>query len=170
MDENDKNDQNVRNCRNEQNVKNGRNVEGQINAKVLAHLHNFYHENPYVQLLEIQVEKVERGRVTLSMEAAAQLSNFYRIAHGGALMSLADTAMGATCLSVNKKVVTQSMNTHFIKAAEEGTKLWATGHILHNGRKTLVCETEIRDGEGRILCKATANFFVIGLCVEEDGA
>lgn len=144
------------------------NTEKKINEKVLAHLHNFYHENPYVRLLEIQVEGVERGSVTLSMEAAEKLSNFYHISHGGALMSLADTAMGATCLSVNKKVVTQSMNIHFIKAAEEGIKLWATGHILHDGRKTLVCETEIRDGEGRILCKATADFFVIGLCVEED--
>lgn len=145
----------------------GEQKETEMNEKVLAHLHNFYHENPYVQLLGIQVEKVEQGRVTLSMEAAEKLSNFYHIAHGGALMSLADTAMGATCLSVNKKVVTQSMNTHFIKAAAEGTRLWATGHILHNGRKTLVCETEIRDEEGAILCKATANFFVIGLCVED---
>ena len=97
-----------------------------------------------------------------------KLSNFYHIAHGGALMSLADTAMGATCLSVNKKVVTQSMNSFFLKASREGAHLTATGHILHNGRKTVVCETEIRDEEGIVLCKATANFFVIGQCVEEQ--
>lgn len=143
------------------------NSSNEINEQVLAHLHNFYHENPYVQLLGIKVESVERGRVTLSMESEKKLSNFYHIAHGGALMSLADTAMGATCLSVNKKVVTQSMNSFFLKAASEGARLTATGHILHNGRKTLVCETEIRDEEGTVLCKATANFFVIGQCVAE---
>ena len=105
------------------------NSSNEINEQVLAHLHNFYHENPYVQLLGIK--------------------------------------MGATCLSVNKKVVTQSMNSFFLKAASEGAHLTATGHILHNGRKTLVCETEIRDEEGTVLCKATANFFVIGQCVAE---
>ena len=78
------------------------NSSNEINEQVLAHLHNFYHENPYVQLLGIKVESVERGRVTLSMESEEKLSNFYHIAHGGALMSLADTAMGATCWSVNK--------------------------------------------------------------------
>ncbi|MCI7611571.1 MAG: PaaI family thioesterase [Selenomonadaceae bacterium] len=144
------------------------NANNAINEKVLAHLHNFYHENPYVQLLGIKVASVERGRVTLYMESEEKLSNFYHIAHGGALMSLADTAMGATCLSVNKKVVTQSMNSFFLKASREGAHLTATGHILHNGRKTVVCETEIRDEEGIVLCKATANFFVIGQCVEEQ--
>ena len=35
----------------------GEHKETEMNEKVLAHLHNFYHENPYVQLLEIQVTK-----------------------------------------------------------------------------------------------------------------
>ena len=78
------------------------------------------------------------------------------------MASLADTTMGATCLSVNKKVVTQSMNMYFVKAVPEGTTIQATGKIIHNGRKTLVCETEIVDDQGQACCKATANFFVIG--------
>ncbi len=126
------------------------------------HLNSFYNNNPYVQLLGIQIEKITFGQVTLSMEAKNNLSNFYHIAHGGALASLADTAMGATCLSVNKKVVTQAMNINFVKAVPEGSIVKATGKIIHNGRKTLVCETEIVDSDGQICCKATANFFVIG--------
>ncbi|WP_405757503.1 PaaI family thioesterase [Anaerovibrio slackiae] len=61
------------------------------------------------------------------------------------------------------------VKAHFLGSYEwgEGAHLTATGHILHNGRKTLVCETEIRDEEGTVLCKATANFFVIGQCVAE---
>ena len=133
-----------------------------INEDFSAHLNSFYNNNPYVQLLGIQIEKIEFGSVTLSMAADSKLSNFYRIAHGGALASLADTAMGATCLSVNKKVVTQSMNMYYIKAVPEGTLLHACGRVVHNGRKTLVCETEIVDGDGNVCCKASANFFVIG--------
>lgn len=141
-------------------------MENKIPEHVLAHLHNFYHDNPFVKLLGIQVSDVEYGKVSLAVEAADKLSNFYHIVHGGALMSLADTAMGATCLSVNKKVVTQSMNCQFIRPAEEGTKVFATGHIIHNGRRTLVCEAKITDAEGTLLCQATGNFFVIGECVK----
>jgi len=141
-------------------------MEEKINDDILAHLYNFYNDNPYVKLLHIRIEEVAYGRVTLSMEASEKLSNFYHIMHGGALMSLADTAMGATCLSVNKKVVTQSMNSHFIRAVSEGTRLFASGTILHNGRKTLVCETRLTDEEGNLFCQATGNFFVIGPCID----
>lgn len=141
-----------------------------IHEKVLQHLENFYDNNPFVKMLDIQVKEISFGQVTLSLTTDERHSNFYRISHGGALSSLADTAMGATCLSANKKVVTQSMNINFIKAAAEGTKLLATGHILHNGRRTLVCETDITDEDGTLICKATANFFVIGDCVNLDAA
>lgn len=137
------------------------------NSDFSAHLSNFYNNNPFVQTLGICIEKVAFGQVTLSMEAKNQFSNFYHIAHGGALASLADTAMGATCLSANKKVVTQSMNMYFIKAVPEGSKLHATGKIIHNGKKTLVCETEIIDWDGQVCCKATANFFVIGAYIND---
>lgn len=132
------------------------------NPDFSEHLNNFYNSNPFVQLLGIQLKKIQFGQVTLSMKAQNQLSNFYHITHGGALASLADTTMGATCLSVNKKVVTQSMNMYFVKAVPESTTIQATGKIIHNGRKTLVCETEIVDDQGQVCCKATANFFVIG--------
>ena len=72
------------------------------NPDFSEHLNNFYNNNPFVQLLGIQLKKIQFGQVTLSMKAQNQLSNFYHITHGGALASLADTTMGATCLSVNK--------------------------------------------------------------------
>ena len=137
------------------------------NADFAAHLNNFYNNNPFVQMLGICIEKIKFGEVTLSMKAQNQFSNFYHIAHGGALASLADTTMGAACLSANKKVVTQSMNMYFIKAVPEGSNLHATGKIIHNGRKTLVCETEIIDDSGDVCCKATANFFVIGAYIDQ---
>lgn len=142
--------------------------KGKISAHVLEHLHNFYNDNPYTELLGLAIETVEYGKVTLSMQVVTKLCNYYKIAHGGALLSLADTAMGATCLSVNKKVVTQSLSNNFIKAAPEGTKLYAVGRVLHGGRRTMVCETEIKDANGTLYAKATGNFFVLGDCVEDN--
>ena len=61
------------------------------NPDFSEHLNNFYNNNPFVQLLGIQLKKIQFGQVTLSMKAQNQLSNFYHITHGGALASLADT-------------------------------------------------------------------------------
>lgn len=141
-------------------------MNDKINPDFSACLNNFYNHNPYVKLLGIRIEDIAPGKVTLSLDTEARHSNFYHITHGGALASLADTAMGATCLSANKKVVTQSMNMYYIKAVAEKTHLSATGHILHNGHKTMVCEVEIKDDAGNICCKASANFFVIGTYLE----
>ena len=138
-----------------------------IQPKVMEHLYNFYKENPYTRLLELHVDQVACGSVVLSMQVTKEHTNFYGIAHGGAVMSLADTAMGATCLSCNKKVVTQAMTTNFMTAAPVGVTLLAEGKILHNGRKTMVCEVEIKDQKGIFYGKSTGTFFVIGHCVEE---
>ena len=107
--------------------------------RLTKHLRLFYKENPYVELLHIWVDNVEEGSVTLEMKIDRKHTNFYEMSHGGALMSLADTAMGAACLSHNKKVVTLSFNMSFIKGVPLGEKLIATGHVVHNGSRTMMC-------------------------------
>lgn len=131
-------------------------------AQISDHIEIFYNANPFVQLLKLGVYSIEEGSVTLYMTVASEHTNFYGIAHGGALMSIADTAMGATCLTCNKKVVTLSFNMNCIKALPEGQSLKAIGRIVHNGSRTMVCEADLIDNDDNLIAKATATFFVIG--------
>jgi len=121
---------------------------------------SFYQDNPFVQYLGIKVESVEFGKVQLSMQIKHEYTNVYKIAHGGALMSVADTAMGAACLSVNKKVVTLDFNMNLMKAVPENQLIYAVGRILHNGARTIVAECEIIDEAGNLYGKARGTFFV----------
>ena len=139
-----------------------------ILSKLTKHLQLFYKQNPYVELLKINIDDVREGRVVLSMDIEKIHTNFYEMSHGGALMSLGDTAMGAACLSCNKKVVTLSFNMNFIKGAPLGTKLKATGIVVHNGSRTMVCETEFIDEHGKVFCKGTGTFFVLGQLLETE--
>lgn len=134
--------------------------------KLTKHLRLFYRQNPYVELLKIAIDQVQEGRVVLTMDIEKLHTNFYEMSHGGALMSLADTAMGAACLSHNKKVVTLSFNMNFIKGVPLGTPVKAVGQVVHNGSRTMVCEAEFVNGEGQLLCKATGTFFVLGKLLE----
>jgi len=126
-------------------------------------LSNLYDSNPYINLLDMQITKLEDGQAQLSMPiTTGKHTNLYNIAHGGALASLADTAMGIACATTGKKVVTLEMNMNFIKGAVPQMEIKAIGKIIHKGKSTMIAEGEIRDGDNTLLVKSRGTFFVIG--------
>jgi len=126
-------------------------------------IRTFYDKNPFVKHLDMQIDYISDGKTRLVMMVDDEKhTNFYGVAHGGALASLADTAMGSACLSVGKKVVTIEMNFNCIKPAPAGKSIVAEANILHNGSKTIIAEAEIRGKDGTLLVKARGSFFVIG--------
>ena len=131
----------------------------------------FYHHNPFVEYLHIQVQPLPSGEVRLELPIDEVHTNLYGIAHGGVLMTMADTAMGAVCLACNKKVVTISLTTDFLHAVPLTAKVVATAKVLHDGRHTMTCECELKSEEGKIFAKAHGNFYVLGKFVEaEEGS
>ena len=47
------------------------------------------------------------------------------------------------------------------------THIIATGRVLHDGRRTMTCESEIRDEAGKLYAKGHGTFYVLGLFQEE---
>lgn len=128
-----------------------------------THLYELYAHNPFVNLLQMKIEELGEGTVKLSMPVLADKhTNLYNMAHGGALASLADTAMGMACATTGKKVVTLDMNLNYIRGAECQEAIIATGTLIHNGRSTMVAEAEIVNSSRNLLVKARATFFVTG--------
>lgn len=121
----------------------------------------FYQANPFVQHLDMRIVRAKVGEVELEMMIQSNVhTNVYGIAHGGALMSLSDTAMGAACLTMQKKVVTIDMNINCMKAVPAGEKILAVGQIISNGNKIIVAEAEIKGEDGKIYAKSRGSFFV----------
>jgi 1,4-dihydroxy-2-naphthoyl-CoA hydrolase len=78
--------------------------------------------------------------------------------HGGALMSLADSA-GGLCAFLNlpadaKGTATIESKTNFLSAIREGYAN-AVSRPLHVGRRTIVVDTEIRDDTGKLAARVT---------------
>ena len=137
-------------------------MEKALFNKLRNYILEFYESNPFVKMMDMQTVYIKEGDVCLKLEVKDEHTNFYHNAHGGVLMSMADTSMGAACLSCNKKVVTMACNMNFIKAIPSDSIMFATGRVIHNGLKTMVCETDVKDEEGELYGKATGTFFVIG--------
>lgn len=133
-----------------------------LSERVKRLIESFYETNPYVRHLRMRLAAIDRGAVKIAMTISPQThTNVYRVAHGGALASVADTAMGAACLTLDKKVVTIEINMNCLKPVGENLEIFAVSRILHNGSKTIVAECDIMDGAGILYAKSRGTFFVI---------
>lgn len=135
----------------------------ELNDYLMHYLRQQYHDNKFVNLLGMELVSASRGGIVLSMKIDGEKhTNLYRVVHGGAMASLADTAMGVCCATMGSRVVTLSFNMNFIRNIEAGSVVKAIGSIIHHGRRTMVAEAELVNEEGKLLCKASGTFFVIG--------
>lgn len=124
---------------------------------------DFYHANTVIDYLEVEVVPTPDGEARLELCVDSRHANLYSMAHGGVLATMADTAMGAKCLALGKKVVTISMAIEYMHAVMTNTpRIFTEATVLHDGRKTMVCECKILDAKGKLYAKASATFFVIG--------
>ena len=102
------------------------------------------------------------GQATLTMEAGPRLTNTHGLIHGGALSTLADTAMGASCWTLVEEramFTTIELKMSFLKAVRSGV-LTATGTIIRSGRSAAFAECSVTDGEGALIARASCTFLL----------
>jgi uncharacterized protein (TIGR00369 family) len=88
---------------------------------------------------------------------APELCTADGVLHGGVLMTLADAA-GAVCAFLNmpegSRTATIESKTNFFGPVREG-EVRARSRPLHKGRTTVVVETDLLDGSGRLVGRTT---------------
>ena len=107
----------------------------------------------FPDLMGIRITVLEPDRVVAQMEVRKDLCTAGGILHGGASMAFADT-LGAVGTIVNlsdgKRTTTTDSSTKFIAGARLGTTVTGTCVALHRGRTTMVWQTRIIRGDGRL--------------------
>ena len=85
--------------------------------------------------LGMEIVDVRRGEATLTMTVKPDMVNGQRIAHGGFIFTLADSAFAFACNTHNERVVAAQGSITFIKPGKLGDRLVATAReISRNGR------------------------------------
>jgi 1,4-dihydroxy-2-naphthoyl-CoA hydrolase len=101
--------------------------------------------------------------VELALDWDESLCTSGGLLHGGAVMTLADSA-GAACAFFNLPegagTSTIESKTNFLGGVTGGT-ITATARPLHVGGTTIAVETEVRDGDGRLIAKTTQTQIVL---------
>lgn len=132
------------------------------------HLKEVYNSSILENFLGLEVVELSEGKVIYKAKVAELHCNMYGNIHGGTFASIADVAMGVSCISMGKRVVTIDMSISYIKNATKGTILTAVGEVISNGKTIMRAVGKIYDENQQLLIRAQASYFVNGLYTESD--
>ena len=113
---------------------------------------------PFSRILGTKIIEVTHDRVVAEVLVREELTNGTGRLHGGALMAIADNLGGtATVLNLPEGADTTTIEskTNFFAAISTGDTLRAECTPLHRGRTTMVWQTQISRGDGRLAALVT---------------
>ena len=112
---------------------------------------------PFAGALGIELVSASAEEVVASMAWSAERCTSNGVLHGGALMTLADSA-GAVCAFVNLPpgagTSTVETKTNFFRPVTAG-QVRAEARPLHVGRRFVTVQTTLTDDEGRLVAQTT---------------
>ena len=113
---------------------------------------------PFSKLIGLTIVSVKPDRVTAELPVREELCTRPAVLHGGALMAFADT-VGAVATLANLPegtwTTTIESKTNFFAAIPAGDTARAQCTPLHRGRSTMVWQTRILRGDGRLAAIVT---------------
>lgn len=114
----------------------------------------------FVLLLDLQLEKVERGKAVMRMPFRQEITNGTGAVHGGAIVSLCDTVFYVALASIygrEQDTTTVALQCNFLAPARPPHDLIAEARVLKAGRRVVYGEVYVRSGEN-IVAHATLDF------------
>src|SRR3989304_4363548 len=118
----------------------------------------------FAEFLGLKITHVSRERVTAELAARDEFNNRHGIMHGGAIMALAAN-LGGTATPANlgpgQTTATIESKTNFFAGIPIGDVAKAECVPLHRGRSTMVWQTRVTRGDGKLCALVTQTQIVL---------
>ena len=115
-------------------------------------------------LMGIELKEASAERVVAAMTVRPDLCTTGGVLHGGAIMAFADT-LGAVGtfqnLAEGARTTTIDSTTKFVRGAAVGTTVTGECTAFHRGRTTMVWQTLVRTGDGKLCAVVTQTQLVL---------
>lgn len=118
--------------------------------------------NPFWSLLGMEIIEVKKGWAKIRLPFTEKLANGLGVAHGGAIFSPADSAVGMALVGLinkNQNISTLEMKINYLKPLAEG-EIIAEAKIVHRGTMTAIGDVEVKDGKGTLIAKGLATYAI----------
>ncbi|WP_448033482.1 hydroxyphenylacetyl-CoA thioesterase PaaI [Bradyrhizobium liaoningense] len=100
--------------------------------------------------LGMEIVEIGPGFATLAMTVRPDMVNGQRIAHGGFIFTLADSAFAFACNSRNERVVAAQGQITFIKPGKLGDRLVANAREVARGGRSGIYDVRVTVGDAVI--------------------
>jgi acyl-CoA thioesterase len=130
--------------------------------KYLEQMRKVANNCPYYQLLGMEIMEIKEGESKIRMPFKQGLTHPYRIVHGGAIASLADSSVAMALISLiepKDRIATIEFKINFFVPVSKG-HLEAHAKIIHKGSKTAVGDVEVKNEEGKLVAKVIATYSI----------
>lgn len=107
---------------------------------------------PFEEYLGMEIEEAKDGRAVLSMPFKVKLAQGVGLMHGGAIASLADTAVAMAIKSIlpeGSDFVTVDLHLKFLAAVREGV-VRAVARAIPKDERKIVGEAEVFNGDTKV--------------------
>jgi len=125
-------------------------------------IEQFIPASPFARHLGIRLEQLEEDRAVLVMPFTPELVTVGDVVHGGAVSTLADTAVMAAAWADDAVPealagATVSLTVNFVAAAR-ACDLKAEAHVVRRGRSLSFCGATVTDPGGTVVATAMGTY------------
>ena len=119
---------------------------------------------PFADFMGMKITHLSKDKVEAELLVREELNNRFGAMHGGAVMALADN-LGGTATFANLpeggRTATIESKTNFFAPIPVGDTAHAECTPLHRGRTTMVWQTRVTRGDGRLCALVTQTQLVL---------
>ncbi len=119
--------------------------------------------SPYYRLLGMEITEIREGESRIQMLFREELTHPYGIVHGGAIASLADSAVAMALIGLvepKDRITTIEFKVNFFVPISKG-ELKAHAKIIHKGSKTAVGDVDVINEDGKLVAKVIATYSIM---------
>ena len=109
-----------------------------------------WREDEASQGLGIEIVDIRAGQATLAMTVQPHMVNGHKIAHGGFIFTLADSAFAYACNSHNERTVAAQGAITFVRPGKLGDRLVATAREISRSGRSGIYDVRVSSGDAVI--------------------
>lgn len=134
-----------------------------LSEEKAKNLYKMVENAPYYQLLKISLEKIDEGYARFRLPFQKELTQGFGVVHGGAIATLADSAVAYALLSLvqpGERVATAEFKINYLATVNSGD-LIGEARIINKGGKLALGDMEVRDEKGKLVAKGLATYIIL---------
>jgi acyl-CoA thioesterase len=113
-------------------------------------------QEPFRQLLGMEVLDIAPGYAKTAMQVKSELTNVFGMLHGGAVFSLLDEAFQLACNARGRLAVALELKIYYLAPAAMGSKLIAEVKEVNRTKRSSLHEAVVYEQEGKVVARASA--------------